>query len=370
MSSVSVKTRFVGFRRIGIALLLFCLGLSMVTVVAADEVPLVRKDVSFVHAGNILQGVLVLPSAAVTPDSCVIFVHGSGDMPRDAYGYYEPLWHLFAEKGWCSLSWDKPGVGDSEGDWRLQSMEDRASEVAAAIDFLRTQMDNGKGQIGLIGFSQAGWVLPKVANQRDDVAFLISVSGAVNWMAQSRYSGRQRMTAEGLSGHEIEAAEEAADAVNALIQSDAPYTAYLGHIAGDVDVKPMSDAFWGFVKRNWSADVRTDLQALHVPMLALFGSHDAYVDPESSADAYRQLLGLSAAPFFEVRLFNHADHGLMKTDQIKPAHQGAAAWLTLLKIWFLGSDIFADGVLASLANWLDKFPEPGTAFAREDDRLT
>jgi hypothetical protein len=367
MSSVSVKTRFVGFRRIGVALLLFCLGLAMVIVVAADEAPLVRKNVSFVHAGNILQGVLVLPGTAATLDSCVIFVHGSGDMPRDAYGYYEPLWHLFAEKGWCSLSWDKPGVGDSEGDWQLQSMEDRASEVAAAIEFLRTQMDNGEGQIGLIGFSQAGWVLPKVANRRDDVAFLISVSGAVNWMAQSRYSGRQRMTAEGLSGQEIEAAEEDAGAVNALIQKGAPYAAYLSHIAGEVDVKPMSEAFWGFVKRNWRADVRTDLQALDVPMLALFGSHDAYVDPESSANAYRQLLGLSAVPFFEVRLFDHADHGLMKADQIKPAHQGVAAWLTLLKIWFLGGDIFADGVLASLANWLDKFPEPGVKFSREDD---
>jgi hypothetical protein len=29
----------------------------------------------------------------------------------------------------------------------------------------------------------------------------------------------------------------------------------------------MSEAFWGFVKRNWRADVRTDLQALHVLML-------------------------------------------------------------------------------------------------------
>ncbi|MFT7291532.1 MAG: hypothetical protein ACI8SG_000421 [Marinobacter psychrophilus] len=129
----------------------------------------------------------------------------------------------------------------------------------------------------------------------------------------------------------------------------------------------MSEAFWGFVKRNWRADVRTDLQALHVLMLALFGSHDAYVDPESSADAYRQLLGLSAVPFFEVRLFNHGDHGLIKTEQIKPAHQSAVAWLTLLKIWFLEGDISADGVLDSLANWLDKFPKPGIKLAHEDD---
>lgn len=356
MPFFSVSTTRVSGKRIAVVLLLLCLGLGAVFIIA-DEDPLVRREISFVHAGNTLQGVLVLPSSTAMPDACVVFVHGSGDMPRDAYGYYESLWRLFAEKGWCSLSWDKPGVGESEGDWRLQSMADRADEVAAVIEFLHTQVGLGKRQIGLIGFSQAGWVLPKVANLRDDITFLISVSGAVNWMDQSRYSGRQRMIAEGMTEQEIDEEEHTADLVNALIQRDAPYTAYLEHIAGEVDVKPMSEAFWGFAKRNWQADVRSDLQAINVPMLALFGSHDAYVDPISSATTYRQLLKRSAAPFFEVRRFDYADHSLMKSDQVKPEHQGMDAWLKLFKIWFLGDAIFADGVLDCLANWLDRFPK-------------
>lgn len=96
----------------------------------------------------------------------------------------------------------------------------------------------------------------KVFNRREDVAFMISVSGAINWMEQSRYSGRKRMEAEGMSEQEIEVAERVADGINALIQSDASYEAYLDHISGDPDAQPMSEAFWGFAKRNWRADLR------------------------------------------------------------------------------------------------------------------
>ncbi|AZM95590.1 alpha/beta hydrolase family protein [Vreelandella venusta] len=358
-SAKNTSARRARTRRVAVVLLLLCLGLGAIFIIADDD-PLVRREISFVHAGHTLKGVLVLPSSTAMPDSCVVFVHGSGDMPRDAYGYYEPLWRLFVEQGWCSLSWDKPGVGESEGDWRLQSMADRADEVAEAIEFLHTHVGLGERQTGLIGFSQAGWVLPKVANLRDDITFLISVSGAVNWLDQSRYSGRQRMIAEGLTEQEIKAEEYAAQQVNALIQRNAPYTTYLEHIEGEVDVEPMSEAFWGFAKRNWQADVRSDLEAIKVPMLALFGSHDAYVDPVSSATAYRQLLERSAAPFFEVHRVDDADHSLMKSDQLKPDHQGMGAWLKLFKIWFLGDAIFADGVLDSLTSWLNRFPKAGT----------
>lgn len=344
-----------------IARWLICLAIGLLALsaimVLAEADGLERRDISFTHAGNTLRGHLILPAGTNKPSACIVFVHGSGDMPRDAYGYYESFWRLFARKGWCSLSWDKPGVGGSDGDWRLQSMEDRAAEVSSAIDFLRAHMGLDDGLVGLIGFSQAGWVMPKVVNKRNDVAFMISVSGAINWMEQSRYSGRKRMEAAGMSDQEIAAEERADDAINALIRSDASYEAYLDHISGVPDARPMSKAFWGFAKRNWRTDVRTDLRNIDVPVLALFGSHYAYVDPVASARTYRAELSRSAAPFFEVRVFDQADHGMMETDDIKPAHQGLDAWFMLLRIWFGGDDIFADGILESLGEWIDRLEQ-------------
>jgi pimeloyl-ACP methyl ester carboxylesterase len=323
-------------------------------IVLAEEDGLQRHDVSFEHAGNTLRGVLILPAGSDKLTSCMVFVHGSGDMPRDAYGYYESFWRLFARKGWCSLAWDKPGVGGSEGNWRSQAMSDRAAEVGAAIDFLRTQAGLKDGLVALVGFSQAGWVMPKVVGRRHDIAFMISVSGAVDWMEQSRYSGRKRMQAEGMSEQEIDAEERAADGINALIRSDASYEAYLEHIAVLPDAEPMDAAFWGFAKRNWRSNVRADLRKVDVPVLALYGSHDAYVDPVASAATYRAELARSVAPFSEVRIFDHADHGLLATDEVKPAHQGLDAWLMLLRIWLGGDDVFAPGVLECLAEWMDR----------------
>ncbi|MCF8467842.1 MAG: hypothetical protein K9G33_10610 [Sneathiella sp.] len=63
-----------------------------------DEDGLVHREISFIHAGSTLQGVLTLPTGVDKPASCVVFVHGSGDMPRDAYGYYGPIWRLLPEK--------------------------------------------------------------------------------------------------------------------------------------------------------------------------------------------------------------------------------------------------------------------------------
>ena len=67
----------------------------------------------------------------------VIFVHGDGKLGHDAFGYCEHIWNELAKKGIASMSWDKKGIGQSTGKWLNQSIEDRANEVIAAIDFMK-----------------------------------------------------------------------------------------------------------------------------------------------------------------------------------------------------------------------------------------
>ena len=73
------------------------------------------------------------------------------------------------------MSWDKPGVGDSSGDWHNQSMMNRAEEVVSAIQFLKSRDDIDIDKIGLIGWSQAGWVLPLAASMSKDVKYIIQI---------------------------------------------------------------------------------------------------------------------------------------------------------------------------------------------------
>ncbi|QCP03875.1 alpha/beta hydrolase [Salinivibrio kushneri] len=325
-------------------------------VIAMDDpyAGLDRQSIQFNAGDNQLAGELILPSGTKTPHQCVVFVHGSGDVPTDAFGYYLPLWRVLAANGWCAMSWHKPGVGDSSGDWQSQSMQDRADEVAAAIRYLRQTLGLKDGKLGLMGFSQAGWVIPKVAHQVEDIDFLISVGGAVNWMAQSEYSGRQRRLAAGYSESAI-AAEQAAEAkVDALIQSGASYQNYLDQVNQNKKA-PMSEAFWQFVKRNWASDATNDLIDLDVPMLALFGARDAYVDSDKTASTYHQRLANAPLPFYHVRVFEHADHSLLRTDNIANAHSERHRWLTLARIWWQGDAAFADGVMPCLTSWLAQF---------------
>src|SRR2546425_12266607 len=90
------------------------------------------------------------------------------------------------------LGYDKRGVGGSTGDWRTASFEDLAGDVVAAFEYLKTRSDVDGTQIGLLGWSQAGWVMPIAAVRAPDIAFLISVSGAAIVPAETTFDEARR----------------------------------------------------------------------------------------------------------------------------------------------------------------------------------
>ena len=102
-------------------------------------------NVTFQHAGATLSGTVVLP-----PDGEVraglVFLHGSG--PADS-GHWSEWADVFVEHGVASLSYDKPGVGGSDGDWTRQSFADRASEALAAVRFLASDVLADGGLVSL-----------------------------------------------------------------------------------------------------------------------------------------------------------------------------------------------------------------------------
>jgi pimeloyl-ACP methyl ester carboxylesterase len=99
---------------------------------------------------------------------------------------------------------DKPGVGGSSGNWQLQTFEDRAKEVVAAMRFLRARKRHAT--VGLCGASQAGWIMPIVAASAP-LAFIISISGsAVTVEEQEGYRIRRQLQVDGFSKREVERA--------------------------------------------------------------------------------------------------------------------------------------------------------------------
>jgi alpha-beta hydrolase superfamily lysophospholipase len=102
----------------------------------------------------------------------VILVHGSGAENR---AYVLPFARFLVRRGAAVLGYDKRGVGGSTGDWKTASFEDLADDVVAAFEYLKSRRDIDPAQIGLLGVSQAGWVMPLAAVRAKNVAFLNSI---------------------------------------------------------------------------------------------------------------------------------------------------------------------------------------------------
>ncbi|MEQ8766537.1 MAG: alpha/beta hydrolase [Planctomycetota bacterium] len=108
-----------------------------------------------------------------------VWIHGSGpNCTREHFYSFYMADHL-ARRGIAMLLPDKRGCGMSGGDWRSASIDDLASDARAGLTYLRGQ---GAKRLGLIGFSQGGWILPTAAAGDSELAFVVSLSGgALSW---------------------------------------------------------------------------------------------------------------------------------------------------------------------------------------------
>lgn len=112
--------------------------------------PYREEAIHFQHGEVTLAGVLCLPLFP-GPHPAVVYIPGSGPAARDGLGMLPQHWEAFARRGIASLSWDKPGIGNSTGDWTAQSMEDRAHEGLAAIRLLKERQEVAPNKIGVWG---------------------------------------------------------------------------------------------------------------------------------------------------------------------------------------------------------------------------
>ncbi len=316
-----------------------------------------KVAVEFKHEENYLSGSLVVPEDRSGPFPIVVFVHGDGALPYDAYGYYRPLWNRLAEQGIASFSWDKPGVGSSQGDWENQSMDDRADEVIAAIEMLKKRTDIAPGKIGLIGFSQAGWVLPLVASKSDYPDFMIVVSGAINWMDQGAYLTETRLAHEGFSDEKIkEAISDFRDSSNKFFSPSFTYDEYFQYYHNNAVLRessgePMSLQRFRFVKLNWRYDARESLKDIKGPTLAIFGDQDLNVNVSESVRIYKEIFEESGNRNLTIKVFSGAQHGLLKNKYFTEIVPGIGF---IVKLEILGDDAFTDGFLDFVVNWVDE----------------
>jgi dienelactone hydrolase len=139
------------------------------------------ENVKISSVGISLAGTIFKPKHI---NAALVLVHGSGQEKR-----MTEMASLLAKNGIAVLSYDKRGVGESGGVYAgpevgtnnidPSNLDLLALDASAAVNVLMANLPGKHGSVGLMGFSQAGWVIPLAAKKNPRVSFMVIFSGPV-----------------------------------------------------------------------------------------------------------------------------------------------------------------------------------------------
>jgi hypothetical protein len=220
------------------------------------------------------------------------------------------------------LGYDKRGVGGSTGDWRTESFDDLASDASAAIEFLKARREIDPSQIGLLGWSQAGWVMPLAAAREKGVAFLISISGAGVSPAETTIDEARGELKAG--GRRPEVIEQIAELMrlkydfartgrgwNEYAAARDKVVARLGRAPDDFPGSP-DDPYWQSIRALYFYDPAPVLRELRIPVLALFGELDDNIVAEKNQKAWESALRAGGNRDYTLRILPGTDHMMLE----------------------------------------------------------
>ena len=158
--------------------LLWLLLITLPETVFSQSTEFTIQDVKFESQGITLAGSILKPKK---PFAAVVIVHGSDPVKREM-----EFAKRLAKEGIAVLTYDKRGVGESGGVYVGPSVGTNnidttnlnllSSDANAAVNTFRNYLKDKKTPIGLVGFSQAGWIIPIAANKNPQIEFMVLFS--------------------------------------------------------------------------------------------------------------------------------------------------------------------------------------------------
>ncbi len=271
-------------RRISARIL--CLLATMACAISSAQTAPTTKNIEFQSRGITLSGIIVIPAKTV---AAVVLVDGAGQTLRKT-----GMAQMLANHGIAALTYDKRGVGKSGGVYAgpevhtnnvsPENLDLLAADATAGVDVLAHEFARHPVPIGLIGFSQGGWIAPIAATRSPRVKFMVFWSGPVT-------TTRESVRFELLTGHSPEFWDHHTE------------TEVREHIRSDPDRYPFIDT-----------DPVETLRKQSIPGLWLFGGRDVNVLTGLSIERL-QALAASGKPF-EYLLYPDAGHQLVEDTAI------------------------------------------------------
>lgn len=249
---------------------------------SADSIK--AENVTFNSEGIKLAGTIYSPK---NPYSAIVIVHGSDKVPR-----MTKLAERLAQNDILVLTYDKRGVGESGGIYAgpevgtnnisIENLNLLAKDASSAVNVIHKI--NEDLPIGLIGASQAGWVIPIVAGKNSLVEFMVLLSSpTITTLEQLRFQFYTNGRTDFWKNHTEEDARE--------------------HIKNDPDRYQFK-----------ATDPKEILNTLSIPGLWLFGEKDIQI-PVKMCIEHLNTLKLKNKPY-EYVLFPSLGHNTNKTEPI------------------------------------------------------
>ena len=281
--------------------------------------PYQTQEVSFNNGDAILKGTLVIPENASRQTPVLLMVTGSGLQNRDEEIFehkpFAVIADALARAGIATLRYDDRGFGESTGDVVNCTTEDLKNDAFAGVQLLRSRFD----KVGVIGHSEGGTIALMLAAEKK-VDFIVSLAGmAVSGKETLLWQNRLALAAANIPSETIDlyckALDEVFDAsisgiaMPSTTQYNLP-TSLAQNLA--VVTKQLQTPY---MKHFLALDSRPLLGNITCPVLALNGSKDTQVEPESNLGALRSGLQKNAKNKLEAiegvnHLFQHCKTGM------------------------------------------------------------
>ncbi|MGU9939142.1 alpha/beta hydrolase family protein [Empedobacter brevis] len=273
----------------------FMLFLFLSSAVLAFPASFTAKEIKFMSEGDSLAGTIFTPKKI---EAAVVIVHGSGQEKRML-----EFATTLANHGIAVLTYDKRGVGESAGVYAgpevgtnnvdFFNLNLLALDVSAAVYTLSEYLPNTI-QIGLIGGSQAGWIIPLTAEKNKKVRFMTLFSGAlITVKEQLRFQFYTNGNEKFWDTHTQEEARK--------------------HVFNDPDKYEFTDT-----------NINSVLSDLSIPGLWIFGGKDIQV-PSLLSIEYLDALK-SKGKDYEYKLFPDLGHNTAFTNSEEPMNN-AIKWI-------------------------------------------
>jgi len=252
-----------------------------------------------------LEAELVIPTGGEEKKGAVVFVTGFSAAHFREYtpGFTEKLIEdIFGPRDIAVFYYNKRGVGASSGNWKRSSIETRAEDTLAAVNYLRYIPQIDPDRIGLAGHSQGGWVVQLAGYLDPSIAFIVSFAGpTVTVREQDLKSVEISLCCDGYEGEELEKKlKQRARAQNRMI--------FFGKFIPFFELRLMSNIL--------PYDPAEVIAGLTQPTRLAFSELDSMVPPDQNRARFDEIFPQGPPANMTFHVSSSTDHMFRMTDTI------------------------------------------------------